>query len=367
MLRSLLAAAAFATLAFAQTSSKCDPTKKSCPDAPALGTSYNATFDQNSLEFDPNLWTIEAGTKLISFGKNGAELALRQKGQSVTLVSKFYIFWGTFEILFQAAAGQGIISTGILLSDDLDEIDWEFIGSNTTTISNNWFGKGNQDQRNAEYPALDNGQNSIHNYTVDWNKDRIQYIMDGKVVRTVNAGAPGDYPQTPSFVRFGIWSGGDSDSQGTREWAGGATDWSKAPYIMRVKSLRVVDGTQNATSYGYGDKSGSWQSIKVTNGQSDAYKVINKISGTQNAMNAWNGLSTAAKIGIACGIAGALALGMLAWCVFCCIQRRKGREEKRIADKEWDDHQNELLQYRRMQQKGQFSVSHNDYRASNKF
>lgn len=52
--------------------------------------------------------------------------------------------------------------------------------------------------------------------------------MDGELVRTQEYLPPGQYPQTPSFLKFGIWAGGDPTlPKGTREWAGGNTDYSK--------------------------------------------------------------------------------------------------------------------------------------------
>lgn len=41
----------------------------------------------------------------------------------------------------KSAAGQGIISSIVIQSDDLDEIDWEWIGSNNTIAQSNYFGK----------------------------------------------------------------------------------------------------------------------------------------------------------------------------------------------------------------------------------
>lgn len=163
----------------------------------------------------------------------------------------------------KASPGQGLISTVILLSQDLDEIDWEVKGTNTTSVSNNWYGWGNLSQFNSEYPSLSSPQTEYHNYTIDWNAERILYYLDSNIVRTVPAAAPGLYPQTPSRVQFGTWCGGCSKSPGTVEWAGGKPDWTGGPYTMYVKSLRVVDGTTGASEYSYGDRTGSAASIKV--------------------------------------------------------------------------------------------------------
>jgi len=71
-----------------------------------------------------------------------------------------------------------------------------------------------------------------------------------------------NYPQTPMTVRLGIWAGGDPGlSNGTIEWAGGITDFTKGPYTMYVQSAKISDFS-TGRSYVYGDRTGSWQSIK---------------------------------------------------------------------------------------------------------
>ena len=85
-------------------------------------------------------------------------------------------------------------------------------------------------------------------------------------MRTLNyADAVGgkNYPQTPMNVRIGIWAGGDSSNdEGTIEWAGGATDYSKGPFTMVLEKIEVVN-LNPAKSYSYGDLTGDYQSIKI--------------------------------------------------------------------------------------------------------
>lgn len=71
-----------------------------------------------------------------------------------------------------------------------------------------------------------------------------------------------NYPQTPMTVRLGIWAGGDSEnSNGTIEWAGGVTDYSKGPYTMIVQSAQINDFS-TGSAYQWTDKTGSFSSIK---------------------------------------------------------------------------------------------------------
>lgn len=126
---------------------------------------------------------------------------------------------------------------------------------------------------------------------------------------------------------------------------------------MKVQSLRITDGTQNASTYSYGDHSGTWQSIKVVDGESEAYKEMNKLSTAEKARKQWEGLSTGAKIGIACGVLGALLIGAIAFAFYCIRQRKAGRAEAAAHEKEWEQHNAELMEYRTMMAKGNFAVS----------
>lgn len=216
----------------AQTSTHCNPLEATCPADPALGTTFETSFNASMSEFDPKFFNVTAGSSLISFTDEGADMTISNQGESITVMTAFYIMFGRAEMIFRSAAGQGIISTVITLSDNLDELDWEIKGGNTQNVSNNYFGWGNQTQMNGEDPSTADWEGGamggFHNYTFDWTAERIEFILDGEVVRTVEYAEPGIYPQTPSFIRFGIWAGGDPDlPKDTRIWAGGDTNFDE--------------------------------------------------------------------------------------------------------------------------------------------
>jgi beta-glucanase (GH16 family) len=203
----------------------------------------------------------------IEYGENGAEFTIASRGNSPTVQSNFFIFFGQVEIIMKASPGQGIVSSMVLQSQDLDEIDWEFIGGNNSYVETNFFSKGNQtDYGNAIWYPIDDVQGTYHNYTLDWSPEKLDWIVDGNVIRTLTYEAANGglkYPQTPCDVRLGSWAGGDPDQpKGTIEWAGGLTNYDNGPYTMAVKSIRVTDA-HRGTQYEYGDNSGSYQSIKV--------------------------------------------------------------------------------------------------------
>ncbi len=254
----------FASFTFAQVSTACQPLNTTgCPADPAFGTDYLFHFNSTP---STTFWETTAGTVGYD-NENGASFTINKQGDSPTIRSAFYIFFGRTEMFIKAAGGTGIISSVMFLSDDLDEIDWEFMGGNTSYVETNYFGKGRQDFNNAIYYPVDGGIiEDFHNYTTIWTNTSLDFYIDGDKVRTLlpkSANNTNNYPQTPMRVSIGIWAGGDPTlPKGTREWAGGDTDYSKGPFTMYVKSAQVTD-YNTGKEYSYGDHSGSWQSIKI--------------------------------------------------------------------------------------------------------
>lgn len=176
---STAAAAAIAValpMAFAQTFTDCDPTNTTCPaDVGLPSSSYTADFTQGSSANAS--WSAAAYTNL-DYGSDGAVFTIEKKGQAPTIATDFYIFFGRIDItmskslgyvqhgcvvrhlcnvprqracslatnpgqtntnnLLEAAPGTGIVSSVVLESDDLDEIDWEFIGGDDGHVQSNF-------------------------------------------------------------------------------------------------------------------------------------------------------------------------------------------------------------------------------------
>ena len=197
--------------------------------------------------------------------------------------------FGHVEYVIQAAPGVGIVSSAVLQSDELDEIDWEWLGADNGQVQSNYFGKGQTTtyNRGAFHPDPSN-QNGFHTYTIDWTADQIVWSIDGTSVRTLtpSIAEAGQYPQTPMQIKVGSWSGGDSSNPaGTvrksirffaliltaqltmiLEWAGGPTNYGAGPYSMIMKSIAVTDYS-TGTQYTYSGSSGNWQSIQAAGGK----------------------------------------------------------------------------------------------------
>ncbi|KAI9045436.1 putative extracellular glycosidase [Aspergillus affinis] len=260
-----------------------------CYTDPALGTEHVWHFNST---LDSDLWDMQAGKP--TYTKDGADFSIASKGYSILLVSNFYIFFGVMEAHVKMAKGAGIISSVILQSDDLDEIDWEWVGYNTSSVQSDFFCKGNTatSDRGA-FHAVDNADTEYHNYTSYWAQDRLEWWIDGSLVRTVNFSDPlaaygKNYPQSPCQVK------------------------SQTPFTMSVQKIRVQD-FQAGKEYTYSDQTGSYESIKVIspNTNSTAVKNINK-SPPQSLSDKWNHLSKGTHIGIFIAAAASIVISLSA-------------------------------------------------------
>ncbi|KAL4809277.1 concanavalin A-like lectin/glucanase domain-containing protein [Aspergillus unguis] len=258
-------------LALAQTYTDCNPLEKDCKPDPGLNSkTFSSDFTQGDSALDG--WIKASGD--VSFGPDGAEFTVNKKGDAPTIETDSYIFFGKVEVEMKAAPGTGIVSTIVIESDVLDEIDWETLGGDTTQVQTNYFGKGDTSSYDrATFATVQTPQEVFHTYTITWSPDEISWLVDGNNVRTLTRAEAKDgtrFPQTPSRVRIGIWAGGDSDnSPGTIEWAGGETDYSAAPFTMYIKSVNI-ENTHPGNEYSYSDNSGDWQSIDVDNSKPES-------------------------------------------------------------------------------------------------
>ncbi|TVY40726.1 putative extracellular glycosidase [Lachnellula occidentalis] len=260
---SLAAAVLFCKPALSQTYSSCNPLFGTCPADTALGKAINIDFTQGEV----NSFTATGSP---TYDSSGAHFTIAKSGDAPQLSSIFYIMFGKVELTMKPAPGKGIVSTLVLESDDLDEIDMEWLGSDDTEVQTNYFGKGNVTtyNRGAFNPAANN-QAQFIKYTIEWTQDQIIWSVGDNVVRVMTPATAdaNQYPQTPMTVKFGVWAGGDpSNPAGTIGWARGPTDYTQGPFTMDVQSLAVTDYS-TGTQYKYGDTSGSWGSIEAVGGK----------------------------------------------------------------------------------------------------
>lgn len=265
-------ALASSSLVSAQTKSKCDPRKeKGCPADPAIGSSkVECDFTQGECDA-----IKEADGTSLTYGDDGAVFTIAKKGNAPTTETTKYLFFGKVEVELKISPGAGAITSVVLESDDLEEIDWEWLGSKPNEVQTNYFPRGGDNgvyNRGGTH-EVSSADTTFHTYTVDWTPDSINWLVDGKSVRELKASDAGDmFPQTPMRVKLGTWypSKEGGSQPGAIEWAGGPLDLSKGPYNAYYKSLKITDyaGGNTATDkkvkeYVYGDATGDMESIQV--------------------------------------------------------------------------------------------------------
>ncbi|KAJ5624558.1 hypothetical protein N7510_000867 [Penicillium lagena] len=275
--------AASAQLGAAQTYTSCNPLKKTCAADTGLDQyRLNTDFTTGSSAF--NYWNTTGGT--VESTSLGAKFTIAEEGDAPTIESDFYIFFGYVEISMRAANGTGIISTTVMESDDLDEIDWEQISTYDSSIQTDYFGKGNTTDYDRDTTvSVSSPEETFHTYAVNWTSSKIEWLLDGTVVRTLDYAAAVDgtnFPQTPMRIKIGIWAGGDpNNAEGTIEWAGGETDYTDGPFTMYVKSVNIINYNP-AQSYNYTDKTGSYTSIKASNGTTSTNLIASSSSSSNS-------------------------------------------------------------------------------------
>lgn len=243
--------------------------------------------DVDFTQGEVNSFTASGGTP--TYDSDGVTFTITEEGDAPQLNSVFYIMFGKVEITMKAAPGTGIVSSVVLLSDDLDEIDMEFLGADSTELQTMYFGRGQTPPDGGEVTVTTpaNAQTDFVTYSVDWSANRILWSVAGAQVRALEYDdANGYYPQTPMQLKFGIWAGGDpSNAAGTISWAGGATDYSQGPFSMVVQRVAVTDYS-TGTAYVYGNQNGTWQSIESEGGEinanADEAATVTSISGASS-------------------------------------------------------------------------------------
>ncbi|KIW90340.1 uncharacterized protein Z519_08984 [Cladophialophora bantiana CBS 173.52] len=265
--------ATFLRLVSGDSSSACNPLNGPCPAIPGLATGeYFMDFTQQTTT--PSDWIL-ADYATVGYGPNGANFTFAKRYDAPYIWTRFYLLFGRIEVVVRAAPGAGIITSSVMMSDDLDEIDWEWSGNNfagsSGAVQTNYFGKGqvgNSDR--GSQPVVDDPEHKFHTYSLDWQPDKLVWSIDDVAVRTLenNGATTGSYqyPQTPSRLHLGLWCSGDpSTPYGTVYWGGGYTNFSAAPFSAYVKSVKIT--TNNVcSSWQYPSPfDGTYQSVQCTN------------------------------------------------------------------------------------------------------
>lgn len=168
-------------------------------------------------------------------------LAMPKRSAGSLLTTTRSLLYGRVGVSLKAGQGRGVITTFVLFSNVHDEIDFEFLGGDLLHAQTNYYHQGELiHTRMVKAYTETSIPDEWHYYEIDWNEERIHWLVDGRIVRTLQKVDTWDplrqiykYPQTPMKLHVSIWPGGsESNSPGTIDWAGGLVDWDNSPDIV---------------------------------------------------------------------------------------------------------------------------------------
>ncbi|KAJ2731991.1 putative glycosidase CRH2 [Coemansia sp. BCRC 34962] len=169
-------------------------------------------------------------------------------GFGATVIGTRAFQYGTVTAVMRSGcASGGVVSSFIIRNEKVgDEIDFEFVGADTATVQSNYYWRNQLDYtKMIKSPPLSDTTLNYHTYQIQWTPDQIVWLVNGNAFRTVKRSDTWDaatntfkYPDSESYISVGIWDGG-SGPKGTADWAGGAIQWNKQPFVAAVKSITI--------------------------------------------------------------------------------------------------------------------------------
>jgi beta-glucanase (GH16 family) len=215
-------------------------------------------------------------------------MTMPAKSVGTLFANNHYIWYGKISGKFKSSRGKGVVTAFILLSDVKDEIDYEWVGADLTAVQTNYYWQGVLDWHNSGNISVkgEDTFNDWHTYEIDWTPEKVDWIVDGTVARTLKkadtyneTSKQYEFPQTPARLQMSLWPAGQpSNAQGTIDWAGGVIDWNSEDIknvgydyaTVGEVSVKCYDPPSDATkkgskAYVYTDAAAMEGDISITN------------------------------------------------------------------------------------------------------
>ncbi|KAL4921062.1 concanavalin A-like lectin/glucanase domain-containing protein [Aspergillus aurantiobrunneus] len=217
-------------------------------------------------------------------------LTMPKESTGSLFANNHYVWYGKIGADIKSSRGAGVVTAFILLSDTKDEIDYEWVGSELSEVQTNWYFQGILNYTNGDSSPVSSGNTyeEWHHYEIDWTPEKLEWLIDGEVVRTLTKESTFnetsnryEYPQTPSRMQLSLWPAGQaSNAQGTIEWAGGEIDWDSEDIQQQgyysasfgevsVECYDPPSGTniEGDVSYDFKDDKGEESSVEITDNE----------------------------------------------------------------------------------------------------
>jgi beta-glucanase (GH16 family) len=146
--------------------------------------------------------------------------------------------YGTVDVKMRVAKGKNVVSSFILMGQNKDEIDFEFVqnsNNKTNIIQTNYFYKGNPifDKNAKMYRNFKPLTDFYNTYTIHWTPDHYEWRFNNNTLRKLYKNQTEKYPDDTSKIQFGIWEAKPSS------WAGPGIDWKEQPFVLSIESIQV--------------------------------------------------------------------------------------------------------------------------------
>jgi beta-glucanase (GH16 family) len=223
-----------------------------------------------------------------ALNKGNVILTMPRQSYGTVLSSTAYMWYGNVKARMRTSRGRGVVTAFIFFSDVKDEIDYEFVGVDLEMAQTNYYFQGITNYENSGNISLSNTFSDWHNYEINWTPDKIEWLIDGKVGRTVQrkdtwnkTANRWEFPQTPSRVQLSLWPAGDpKNPKGTVDWAGGEIDWDHEDiknagfFYTTISDVEMTCykgdgklGSRDGTSYTYSSTAATNDTVVVGKGK----------------------------------------------------------------------------------------------------
>jgi len=171
------------------------------------GNPFNTTWRPSNIKFEKGLMKLvlnNTGCPQTCDGKPYASGEYRTKRENFG--------YGYYEVRMKAARGEGLVAgsfftyRGVSEQPSHDEIDFEFLGKDTTKVQTNYYARGKGKHEEMIDLSFD-ASKEFHNYGFKLTPNSLTWYVDGKPVRTA-AASPGEkLPYRPAKIMANFWPG----------------------------------------------------------------------------------------------------------------------------------------------------------------
>ncbi|WP_377296828.1 glycoside hydrolase family 16 protein [Rhizobium sp. SGZ-381] len=216
----------------------------------AMAQTTGASFVENFDKLDSTFWYLSDGWNngahqnctwskdAITVANGQLTLEFRQKQTAERaytcgeIQTRQRYGYGTYEIRMKAATGSGLNSAffsyiGPTDKQPHDEIDFEVLGKNTNEVQVNQYisAKGGNEKL---VPVAGGADKAFNTYAFIWEKNRLRYFLNGKLVHEVTD--PAKIPTHPQKIFASLWG-----SDTFKDWMG--TFAYNGPVSMQVDRI----------------------------------------------------------------------------------------------------------------------------------